>query len=279
MKNLFRISILSVFITLTSCGDTIIRQTTFDAPFPKRNRDLSNILGNEFSIKSGNDTLNFKIISNKNSNLIINSQTDDTLFYGKVSKFRGLYYFNYKHNDTSYSIHAVKITDSLIYGLTWSWTQNIQTGEEIRKGNYPNLVKYINADTSIIRLHTNKYEMKKMFSTFITQYDPDTILFFKDGKLQETSRLVKENNSFEEMDYVSKVYPNPTKNIINIDLKQKENTTFQLTDTRGKLINEGHLNELQNKIDLTQQPSGIYILRVTNIADKESESVKIIKID
>lgn len=262
-----------------SCGDSSFTQTTFDSSFPKRNRNLSNILGDELSIKSGNDTLTFKIVSDRNNNLITNSKNGDTLFYGKVSSFRGLYYFTSKHSDTSYSIYTVKISDSLIYGLTTGWVQGMYVSEEIKNGNNPKLVKYINSDSSIIKLHTNKFEMKKMFGSLISKFEPDTILYFKDRELQETSRLVKANDYEKGLDYISKVYPNPTKNILHVDLQQKENTSFQLTDLNGKLVVQGQLNELQNKIDLTKQQAGIYTLTVTNTVDREKESIKIMKID
>jgi hypothetical protein len=82
MKTLLNIIILTIIFALTSCGDGNSRNITFDSQFPKRNKSLANILGDELKIKSGEDTLIYKITSSKNNNLIINSKTRDTFFLG-----------------------------------------------------------------------------------------------------------------------------------------------------------------------------------------------------
>jgi len=276
MKKLLSLAVCTVAIMLNSC-EFITVSTTFDAPFPKRNRNLSNILGDELTIKSGNDTLELKISSTRTNNLITNSQTGDTLFYGKVTKFRGLYYFSERLDDTSCFIYAVKISDKLIYGLNTGWTQMSLAGEEIKKGNNK-LLRYINSDSTTIRLHPDKYEMKKLFGSIINKIDPDTILNFKEEEVEERSNFVMETNS-EELDYISKAYPNPTKDFVTINLQQKENSSFQLTDLRGNILKEGKINTAAFKIDLSKEQAGIYMLTMINASDKEKETIKIVKVD
>lgn len=77
MKTIKIIFILSFLITISSCkkaeapAEEMLPVSTFDSPFPKKNKKLSNILGNVLTIKNGNDTLTLTITSTKNNNLII----------------------------------------------------------------------------------------------------------------------------------------------------------------------------------------------------------------
>jgi hypothetical protein len=278
MKTLLNIIILTIIFALTSCGGGNSRNITFDSQFPKRNKSLANILGDKLTIKSGEDTLIYKITSSKNNNLIINSKTRDTVFFGTVSKFRGLYYFNEQLNDSSYWIYAVKISDNLIYGLNTESAQREYVYQEIKNGNNRKLIKYINSDTSVIRLHPEKRELKKLFSSIISNFLPDTILNYQEtySKIQDATSTLTVIDP-EDFNYISKAYPNPTKDILNLELQQKSKSTFQLTDLSGKIVLQGQLNELINKIDISKHQAGVYALTIVNTAEEQKETIKIIK--
>ena len=279
MKTLLNIIILTIIFALTSCGGNLNEPNiTFDSQFPKRNKNLANILGDKLTIKRGEDTLIYKITSSKNNNLIINSKTRDTVFFGTVSKFRGLYYFNEQLNDSSYWIYAVKISDNLIYGLNTARAQLEYVDQEIKNGNNRKLIKYINSDTSFIRLHPDKREMKKLFSSIISNFLPDTILNYQEtySKIQDATSTLTVIDP-EDFNYISKAYPNPTKDILNIELQQKSKSTFQLTDLSGKIVLQGQLNEIINKIDISKQQIGVYALTIVNISEEQKETIKIIK--
>ena len=279
MKTLLNIIILTIIFALTSCGGNLNEPNiTFDSQFPKRNKNLANILGDKLTIKRGEDTLIYKITSSKNNNLIINSKTRDTVFFGTVSKFRGLYYFNEQLNDSSYWIYAVKISDNLIYGLNTARAQLEYVDQEIKNGNNRKLIKYINSDTSFIRLHPDKREMKKLFSSIISNFLPDTILNYQEtySKIQDATSTLTVIDP-EDFNYISKAYPNPTKDILNIELQQKSKSTFQLTNLSGKIVLQGQLNEIINKIDISKQQIGVYALTIVNISEEQKETIKIIK--
>lgn len=281
MKNL--ILFLIGIVTLASCDDGKTHRplSTFDAPFPKRNKNLSMILGNRITIKTAtNDTLILKITSNPNNNLIINSQTGDTVFFGTVCKFRGLYYFSEQVNDSSYWIYAVKIAEPLIYGLTKGWMQLFYVDDAVIYGANKKLVKYINADTSIIRLYSDKRELKKLFSSIFKYEKPDTII-----NLQNTVPLAVDSTTImaaidpEDFNYFLKAYPNPTSGIITIELQQKNIPEYQLSDLKGNIIFEGKFENFSNKMDLSRQQPGMYTLTIINANDKQKESIKIMKTD
>jgi hypothetical protein len=254
--------------------------STFDAPFPKRNTRLANVLGDQLTLKSGDDTLTLTIASGKTTNLITNKETGDTVFFGTVSKFRGLYYFSQQLNDSSYWIYPIKISDNLIYGLNMGWVQLFAVDDEIKNGNHKKLVKYINADSSIIRLHPNKRELKKLYSNIIDRIYPDTIIDYQQmiAKTTDTTNTVSAIDP-EDFDYILKAYPNPTAGEITIELQEKSKSSFQLTDLNGKVMLQGPLNEISTRIDLSKQHAGVYSLTVMNSAEKEKETIKIIKTD
>ena len=106
--------IILILLAVVSCkqaeapAEEALPISTFDSSFPKNNKQLSRIFGDKLLIKNNNDTLVLKIVSNKNNNLIT-SENGDTIFFGKVCKYRDLYYLNHKVDDTTYYISAFKI--------------------------------------------------------------------------------------------------------------------------------------------------------------------------
>lgn len=74
---------------------------------------------------------------------------------------------------------------------------------------------------------------------------------------------------------VYNIYPNPTKGVINIDVDGRENNEFNLYDIRGKQVQTFKCNNNRCNLDLSDMPSGIYILRT--IYNNKSKEWKIIK--
>lgn len=272
---------LTVSLALTACGgsvEEILPKTTFDSPFPKRNYDITNVLGNELNIKTPNDTLTLNISATKKSNLITDRTTGDTLFLGTVCRFRGMYYFNQQLNDSSYWIYAVKINDNLIYGFNSAWGQTLLVDRAIENGQHKKLVKYLSADR--IRLHPDKRELKNLFTAIVDSITPDTIIMqFNSTYANDYTDTTGVARQIDPEDYVffSKVYPNPTTDFVNIELQQKNKITYQLTDINGKTVLHGQFTDTKNKIDLTGQTDGIYSLTLANPTDNQTETTKIVK--
>lgn len=270
---------LIAMIFIASCSDLsiIFPKSSFDAPFPKRNINLTYVLGDQITIKTGTDTITLAISAFKENNLITYSGTNDTMFYGKVCRFRGLYYFNQQMNDSSYWIYAVRITDQLIYGLNTEWEQLALVDSAIEKGNHKKLVKYISSDK--IRLHLDKRELKKLYAPIIDRIIPDTIIQVHEytTTLNSTSKNPIAIDP-EEFEYLSKAYPNPTADIVNIELQQNSNGIgYSLTNLKGQTLLNGQFLDIKNKIDLSNQPNGIYLLTLTNQATSQKETIKVIK--
>lgn len=75
-----------------------------------------------------------------------------------------------------------------------------------------------------------------------------------------------------------KIYPNPTKGLIVIDIldsDDNENMNFYLYDTSGMLIFKEKCSDNKFTIDITNNPDGIYILKMDR--NGESSTWRIIK--
>ena len=226
---------LLIGLALTACDDTGLPwpKSSFDAPFPKRNKRLTEILGPQLRIRKGGDTLDLRIRSTGQDNLITCVETGDTVFYGKVCQFRGLYYFSQALSDTAYWIYAVKISDQLIYGFNTGWEQTLLIDQVIEKGTYPRLVKWMNPEG--IRLYPYKREMKNMLSGILKQIPPDTILTLNwEGTAHQSQATVPFDP--DEYELVSKLYPNPVQDFCNVELGDQPNLHYFLSDGKEILL-------------------------------------------
>jgi hypothetical protein len=249
--------------------------STFDSPFPKSNKQLERIFGETLLVKNYNDTLVFKIKSNKYSNLITNKE-GDTVFFGKVCKYRDYYYFNHKVDDSSYYISAFKIKGNLIYGLDFG-SQFFSVDENILKGIYSKKFVSINLDTTKIRLHTNKSELKKLFTIIMNNTVPDTLInpkFTINTIFKNELATNQEEKDTENLEYDVKVYPNPAVDLINVEINKK--SSFQLINSNSKIVLQGQLNDLKNTVNISNQKSGLYFLIVKDIEEHQSKTLKII---
>jgi hypothetical protein len=279
-KNVLYTCLLATLL-LGSCNDwsNVIPKSTFDAPFPKKNKDLTEILGNKLYIKRGKDTTIFNIVNNGKLNLITD-KNGDTIFCGTVSKFRGLYYFSQQLSDTAYLIYAVKIKDDFLYGLNAPWYEGILIDHRVEKGEYKKLVKSISKDGKIIRLHPDKIEMRKLYAMIMDSLPPDTLLAVPHKiivPVKVDTATITQQIDPEDFEMFSKVYPNPATSELNVELQQKANVKFMLSDITGKALTNGELHDSINKVDVSSLHNGIYILTLVKADGKGEESVKIIK--
>lgn len=100
-----------------------------------------------------------------------------------------------------------------------------------------------------------------------------TIVLSKSTILQNTEPL-KEIIGKREM----KIYPNPTKGMLQIEIPDYENLkngVITVYNVQGKLITQKKIDSFKNTIDLSSVSNGLYIMQIN--AGKEISSWKIIK--
>ena len=82
--------------------------------------------------------------------------------------------------------------------------------------------------------------------------------------------VLKVATEIVNIDINTKVYPNPTTSILNIDLEKNVNADIMVYDINGKLVIKERLNnEQQKQLDFSFLRQGNYFLHI-NIVDKKS---------
>jgi len=276
-----KIVIILAFIGLISCNDNSSIfgiKVSFESPFPKRAKNLTYKLGDEFSIKHNKDTVTYIVSFDKREkiNFIINKKTNDTIFMGIVNKYRGLYYFSELINDSSYWIYAVKINNGTIKGLGTNLTQMLFLNEEIDKSLFNNsdlkgLIKSINNDTSKIRLTPDKKLLKEFYCSLINSLPTDTFISGFDYETQAELSYNKNKESINGLNITSNnemilnLYPNPANDFIMVEADKPDKNIFVIANINGQISITGRLINKTTKIDISELPEGTYFIKL----DKE----------
>jgi hypothetical protein len=266
MKNIPFLGVILISLTLVCCGMkaefTAPPIATFTSPFPKRNVNLASVLGTDLKLRSDGDTPHLTITSSKGVNVIVESITLDTIFCGRVSRFRDLYFFTTQINDSSYWLYAVKISGNLVYGIRSGWTQMYAVDDYVMQGKYPQIVEYFKPDTSIIRLRPDKRALRKMFNSILTTESPDTILNADQVLFASADTVESIAEPAPEFESNLKVYPNPATSFIDLELTQPGYSSFVLSDLNGETHLHGKLESGHTRIDVSHEKAGLYLLSI-----------------
>ena len=73
-------------------------------------------------------------------------------------------------------------------------------------------------------------------------------------------------NTYQENSSIN-IYPNPSDDIINIEIENIKNATLEIYNLGGKLIFSKKLHSKLEKIDVSDFPDGIYIVKIMQDMD------------
>ena len=109
-------------------------------------------------------------------------------------------------------------------------------------------------------------------------YTPGTIQSLDKGELETITNFPVTNNStvsISEINNNFKIYPNPSNGIFTINSEQLTNNNEQLTITNitGKIIKKFTIHKSQITINLTNQPAGIYFIKIETETDIYTEKL------
>lgn len=99
---------------------------------------------------------------------------------------------------------------------------------------------------------------------------------WKSGSVVSTGNTctVLENESFN-VNTNFKIYPNPTKNIVNIDVLNLDNTSVEVYDINGRQLFSQKLNNTTNTVNIENLAAGVYMFKV--ISNQGTATNKVIK--
>ena len=89
-------------------------------------------------------------------------------------------------------------------------------------------------------------------------------------------RETEEKQETIALDDGFKVYPNPTSGSFKVIMPESirhENTCYELFDINGAVISSGDIYEYETDIDVGDNPSGVYLLKITNGDDVISKII------
>jgi hypothetical protein len=139
----------------------------------------------------------------------------------------------------------------------------------------------INVTSNTIKINgiIHDYSIGEM--TMITT-EMNANLIVTQGILQPGNFTKKTNDEILKSDLIDfvKVYPNPTENLLFVELLNAENATIQLFDAVGKMILETKSTTQKSTIDLSPYSTGNYYLVVfspNNQTQKMSFKIQKIK--
>ena len=79
-----------------------------------------------------------------------------------------------------------------------------------------------------------------------------------------------------DSDVIFSVFPNPTTNVLFLDVSDFKDISYQLIDLQGKTLNASNVVDTKTEIQVSHLPTGMYILNVFQ-TNKSIKSYKIIK--
>lgn len=99
---------------------------------------------------------------------------------------------------------------------------------------------------------------------------------WKSGSVVSTGNTctVLENESFN-VSTNFKIYPNPTKNIVNIDVLNLDNISVEVYDINGRQLFSQKLNNTTNTVNIENLAAGVYMFKV--ISNQGTATNKVIK--
>lgn len=139
----------------------------------------------------------------------------------------------------------------------------------------------------VVTMYTNKYLKSGDLLTLLTSFKYETKLEVKDSvvlKLSDYLEAITDASLVSEAgrvaNYVVKTYPNPVKDILNIDINLLVTKPYnaKLLNVQGQLISEVELNAQTNTIEMQWQTSGVYFIQVYNPEGVLLYAFKFIKI-
>ena len=105
------------------------------------------------------------------------------------------------------------------------------------------------------------------------------IIPLKSARIANKDTLASQQKTFDDLigNRPVKIYPNPTKGLLKVEIPFTEEltATIGIFTLQGALVKRQEVNSTFTEIDLNEQPTGMYILRIS-IGELSSEW-KIIK--
>lgn len=246
-----------VVLLLFSCeGGSYKRDTVqFGEPLNTRWLDFSQVIGDSTLIYNDEDTTVIQVFYSENNKQNVVVGDGDTIFEGRVNKYKGLYLFNRYLNNEKVIIHAVKVEDDLITGLDSEFWQSILLEKYTLEEPFNRNI----ADTTggITTIEPIKRDLKNIFNIIL-----DSLPSYQYAPLQkeDTEGSMSEQESVTEAKPLE-VYPNPFTNKIIVNNHESSSVHFVLINDNMETVLSGILSNGGNVLNVGGLSKGVYFLK------------------
>ena len=80
-----------------------------------------------------------------------------------------------------------------------------------------------------------------------------------------------------DVNFSVNIFPNPTTERVNLKIEKFEGLTYYLFDVTGKLLKEAVVTEQHTVVEVSDYPTGTYLLKLAGKENKSLKTNKIIK--
>jgi hypothetical protein len=174
----------------------------------------------------------------------------------------------------NFDISSRPLTNSVTYWDVPAWSRD-ENGPNQQSPNLKDIIQEI--------IDLNGWQSGNAISLIISG-EGKRVATSWDGDQAKAPQLFitfRDVTSVQENDIPSvSVYPNPTKDIINIKWNARiNNGTITIFDLQGRLLKTENINSNSNQyqLNLSDLPNGIYILEVNSMNFKYNQKIKVTK--
>ena len=306
MKNAFLLALIALlFNCCTNSNNFIEYCPQYSAPFPKRSINLSKQLGDSAIIEIAiptertSDTINDeKIVKQKfefdtlnlligydkktKNTLIYNWQSEDTIFHGKVSKYKGYYYLSEQKADSLFWIGAMQIDFDSITGLGFIQEQMCALDNLFLFNSQHNLISKYDSTKGLYLLKSDKRIIHEVYPELLAQFPKGRILSnkyeYSNHTWEEIEKSIDQtkNTNLYKNQVIESIFPNPASDDITIDFIEPGEHITDLVDNSGRSKIQFNTQLPSLSIPIQHYPKGLYILRVISPKNQWIETRRIV---
>jgi hypothetical protein len=278
------ILISGIAFSIFGCNPANVPQPdiAFQTPFPKRSINLELLFGNEITLANANDTQILKLSFNRETreNTISRANKGDTIFHGRVSRFRKLLYFSEYIADSAYTIYAVKLQGDQVQGLGTGHEQMNALLPLVGVDPYFQLVKYseTNENKKVYRLAYDRLKMEKFYKGVVDSLPVWKILKQNNVTVEPRDTSIASSPEIvarQTGGMITNVFPNPATEQFTIEFSEEGSFRVELYNTSGQQLKNINLQGRSGVCELNDVKPGIYIVKVTELESKERASFRL----
>ena len=187
------------------------------------------------------------------------SQNSDTIYYIRDIDYKES---SSENPQTTYEYYIDTIfytnLDSLIHS---GFIDSVYTNVNLYNGRIINYVTYGNEDTWTLKFANGCGQVETSFSDWgQTITSEDRLVYYKKGEEEWGTPLPVSVESFNANAIDINIYPNPSKDYINIKSTDLNNCTLTITSLSGKKLITTELIANLTSVDISSLTSGIYLI-------------------